>query len=105
MNTPWYDYVLRLKGRDSKRIAARRAGFDGSAFSRWSQGAKADPIFAVKFARAYGGNVLEALIATGLITEVEAGLTRVELTPAEALAKATPQELVEALHDQMGGVS
>lgn len=105
MNTPWYDYVLRLKGRDSRRTAAQRAGFDGSAFTRWSHGAKPDPIFAVMFARAYDGNVLEALVATGLITEVEAGLTRVELTPAEALAKATPRELVEALHDQMGGTA
>lgn len=105
MSTPWYDYVVRLKGRDNRRTAAARAGFDGSAFTRWSQGAKADPIFALKFTRAYGGNVLEALVATGLITEAEAGLTRVELTTAEALARATPAELAAALHEQIGGGS
>lgn len=55
------------------RDAARKAGFNQSAFTRWKGGAKADPEFVVKFARAFGLNVLEALVAAEVITQEEAG--------------------------------
>lgn len=55
------------------RDAAKKAGFNQSAFTRWKGGAKADPEFVVKFARAFGLNVLEALVAAEVITQEEAG--------------------------------
>lgn len=56
------------------RDAAKKAGFNQSAFTRWKSGAKADPEFVVKFARAFNLNVLEALVEAELITEEEASL-------------------------------
>ena len=67
MSTDWWDYVQDVIGDDSYTDAANRAGFDKSAFSRWRKGAKADPAFAVALARGYGANVLEALVAAGLM--------------------------------------
>ena len=55
------------------RDAAKKAGFNQSAFTRWKSGAKADPEFVVKFARAFNLNVLEALVEAEFITEEEAG--------------------------------
>ena len=54
------------------RDAAKKAGFNQSAFTRWKGGAKADPEFVVKFARAFNLNVLEALVEAEFITEDEA---------------------------------
>lgn len=54
------------------RDAAKQAGFNQSAFTRWKNGAKADPDFVVKFARAFHLNVLEALVEAEFITEAEA---------------------------------
>ena len=54
------------------RDAAKKAGFNQSAFTRWKGGAKADPEFVVKFARAFKLNVLEALVEAEFITEEEA---------------------------------
>lgn len=56
------------------RDAAKQAGFNQSAFTRWKNGAKADPDFVVKFARAFHLNVLEALVEAEFITEEEASL-------------------------------
>lgn len=71
--TRWWRYVKSLIGNDTFKAAASRAGFNQSAFSRWSRGAAADPAFAVKLARAYGVDVLEALVEAEFITEAEAG--------------------------------
>ena len=55
------------------RDAAKKAGFNQSAFTRWKGGAKADPEFVVKFARAFNLDVLEALVEAEFITPEEAG--------------------------------
>ena len=55
------------------RDAAKKAGFNQSAFTRWKSGAKADPEFVVKFARAFNLDVLEALVEAEFITPEEAG--------------------------------
>lgn len=73
-STNWWNYVEALIGEDTYSEAAAKAGFDKSAFTRWKQGARADADFAVKLARAYEANVLEALVSAGFITPEEAGM-------------------------------
>lgn len=68
----WYAYVLEVTRGMNAQTAARRAGLNPSAFTRWKGGLGADPKIVVQFARAHGLNVLEALAAAELITEDEA---------------------------------
>ena len=97
MATEWWNYVQSLIGGDSFKEAADRAGFDKSAFTRWKKGAKADPAFAVALARGYGVNVIEALVAAGLITSGEAGMTTVRLGVREALEEASDRSLIDEI--------
>lgn len=78
------------------RDAAKKAGFNQSAFTRWKNGAKADPEFVVKFARAFHLNVLEALVEAEFITENEANLTEVTVG-GPALADATNGQLLDEI--------
>ncbi|QNQ90753.1 hypothetical protein GP475_08945 [Corynebacterium poyangense] len=71
-NTRWWNYVTEVIGGSTYREAADRAGFDKSAFTRWKKGARADPDFVVKLARAYNTNVIEALVEAEFITKEEA---------------------------------
>ncbi|OFT67704.1 hypothetical protein HMPREF3147_00865 [Corynebacterium sp. HMSC05D03] len=86
------------------RDAAKKAGFNQSAFTRWKGGAKADPEFVVKFARAFNLNVLEALVEAEFITEEEASLgsnkgerlhATIHAFEAEALALNAASEIAE----------
>ena len=72
--TRWWQYIEPVISGMTMRDAAKKAGFNQSAFTRWKNGAKADPDFVVKFARAFHLNVLEALVEAGFITEEEASL-------------------------------
>ena len=94
-DTPWWSYIEKLIGTDTAQEAARRAGFDKSAFTRWKKGARADPDFVVKLARAYHGNVLEALVAAGFITEDEASLREVNPSRRDMLRELTDVELAD----------
>lgn len=76
------------------RDAAKQAGFNQSAFTRWKNGAKADPDFVVKFARAFHLNVLEALVEAEFITDKEANLKEVTVG-GPTLSDATNEELVK----------
>ncbi|MBE7338093.1 MULTISPECIES: helix-turn-helix transcriptional regulator [Corynebacterium] len=101
--TRWWKYVTQLIGNDSFKDAAEKARFDKSAFSRWKKGAKADPEFAVKLARAYGANVLEALVESGLISEDEAKLRQVRVGGV-LLTEANDHQLTdEVLHRLVHG--
>lgn len=95
--TSWWDYVQDLIDGDTARQAGKRAGFDSSAFSRWKRGASPEPAFAVRLARAYNGNVLEALIKADLITPEEADLRHVTQSRAELLRSLSDLDLAEAL--------
>lgn len=95
--TRWWKYVQRVIGDDTAREAATRAGFDKSAFTRWKNGARADPEFVLKLARAYGRNVLEALVEAEFLTEAEASLQQVERERDEVLKEAKPEELLQHL--------
>ncbi|NKS54749.1 hypothetical protein GS500_18155 [Rhodococcus hoagii] len=72
--TQWWRFVEELIGDDNAQEAAARAGFSKSNFTRWKQGARADPDFVVKLVRAYGGSVLDGLVAAGFITQSEASV-------------------------------
>lgn len=78
------------------RDAAKKAGFNQSAFTRWKNGAKADPDFVVKFARAFHLNVLEALVEAEFITESEANLKEVSVG-GPALPDSTNEQLLEEI--------
>lgn len=122
-NTRWWAYVEELIGQDNFKKASQKAGFNQSAFSRWKNGARADPDFVVKLARAYNANVLEALVEAEFITEKEAKIThvapRMDLTTIDAVdLVAELERRVRVLHhlidleeggdqkiiDQMGGL-
>lgn len=95
--TRWWKYVEKLIEGDTAQDAARRAGFDKSAFTRWKKGANADPEFVVKLARAYRANVLEALVEAEFITDSEASLRFVPVGKAEILRAAPIVELAEEI--------
>lgn len=77
--TRWWKYVLVVSDGAPGAEVARRAEFDPSAISRWRRGDRPDVASALKFARAYGRNVLEALVEAGEITETEAALHDVQV--------------------------
>lgn len=78
------------------RDAAKQAGFNQSAFTRWKNCAKADPDFVVKFARAFHLNVLEALVEAEFITKDEANLKQITVG-GPALSDATNEELLQEI--------
>ena len=101
--TQWWTYVLQVIGDDTQQEAARRCGFDKSNFTRWKNGANAEAAFAVKLARAYGVNVIQALVACGVLTEHEAQLRTVTEMPRETSARLTDQQLISELARRIDG--
>ena len=98
-NTRWWQYVSQVIGGSTYSEAAEKAGFDKSAFTRWKKGARADPDFVVKIARAYDVNVLEALVEAEFITDEEAALTTI--APQLDLAQVDAQELLDELQHRI----
>ena len=96
--TRWWQYIEPVISGMTMRDAAKKAGFNQSAFTRWKNGAKADPDFVVKFARAFHLNVLEALVEAEFLTEDEANLKQITVG-GPTLSDATNEELLkEFLH-------
>jgi hypothetical protein len=91
----WWKYVERVMDGDSALAAGRKVGIDGSSFTRWKKGEQPGVFFVTKFARAYGRNVLEALVAGGMITEQEAGLQSVQIGVDQLSTEALALELLE----------
>lgn len=92
--TRWWKYLSELMGEDTATNAAKKTGISASNFTRWKQGANADPEFVVKVARAYHANVLEALVAAEFITEEEAGTN-----DSAQQRRQVAQELEKRLND------
>ncbi|ALA68426.1 hypothetical protein CLAC_03270 [Corynebacterium lactis RW2-5] len=86
-------------GDDNNTEAAKKSGISSSNFTRWKKGARADPDFVVKVARAYDVNVLEALVEAEFITEEEAALTTV--APTLDLSQVDAQELIDELQHRV----
>ncbi|BAF54916.1 hypothetical protein cgR_1921 [Corynebacterium glutamicum R] len=80
-----------MNGQTAKE-AADQTGISASNFTRWKKGARADPDFVVKIARAYNANVLDALVKADFITEDEAKLT--EVSPTLDLTKVSGEDLM-----------
>lgn len=95
-STRWWDYITEIIGDSTYSQAATKAGFDKSAFTRWKKGARADPDFVVKIARAYDANVLEALVAAEFITEAEAKLREIKVGGI-TLNDATNEQLTDEI--------
>jgi transcriptional regulator with XRE-family HTH domain len=95
--TTWWAYVQTVAGDVQAKEIADRAGFDKSAVTRWKQGGNPDPLFAVKFARAFGRPVVEALAAGGLITPEEADMREV----AVGVSDLTNEELLDELRERL----
>lgn len=101
--TDWHRYVMRLIGDDNAQVAAEKCGITPSSFSRWKHGQAADPRNVVLVARAYGGNVLEALVAAGFITSEEAGLQLVQFGAEEAVRSVASGVLLDELRARLAG--
>lgn len=82
------------------RDAAHQAGFNQSAFTRWKSGARADPEFVVKFARAFDLNVLEALVEAEFITEDEAGIQEISVG-GPLLKRASSKQLTQEVQKRL----
>ena len=89
--------MLENVGDDNQQRIADRAGFDKSNLSRWKKGARPDVEFVVRLARAYGANVLDALVASDYIEQREAGTKRVPVGKRQALSEAALDEILEEI--------
>lgn len=67
---------MQVAGSATPSEIARRVGLTPSSVSRW-QISTPKPETAAAFARAYGRPLLEALIAAGVLTAEEAGVTEI----------------------------
>lgn len=76
----WDTYVRRRAGDSTPQTAiAKKVGVSQKTVSRWQHGDLPSPAQAAAVAIAYGGNVLEAFVAAGLITAEQAQMN----TPQE----------------------
>jgi transcriptional regulator with XRE-family HTH domain len=80
--TSWSRYVKRTSRNASGSEIEAVTGIGQSTVSRWLVSATLpSPAHAAKFAHSYGGNVLEAFVAAGFLTEEEAGIPPREEEP------------------------
>lgn len=91
-------------GDDTATKAAKKTGISASNFTRWKQGANADPEFVVKVARAYKVNVLRALVEANFITEEEAGFIKKQPGQTEAHLYESLQKLKNIIEESEGVV-
>lgn len=94
--TRWWKYLQGLMGDQSQLEAANHIGISKSNITRWKNGAPAAPEFVVKVARAYGANVLHALVEAEFITREEADLHEVPVGGVP-LHAATDEQLATEL--------
>ena len=100
--TRWWTYLRGLMGNDNATEAAKKSDISSSNFTRWKKGARADPDFVVKIARAYNTNVLEALVAAEFITDEEAALTTI--SPTIDLADIDSTTLIDELQHRVNTI-
>lgn len=79
----WWNYVQTVAGNVQAKDIADVVGIDKSNVTRWKQGSRPAVEFVLKFARAYGRPVIEALAESGFITDAEAGIREVKIGTAE----------------------
>lgn len=89
-------------GDQTQLEAANQIGISKSNITRWKDGARAAPDFVVKVARAYGANVIEALVEAEFITEEEADLREVRVGGL-LLSESNDDELVGEVRKRLTG--
>lgn len=95
----WYRSVV---GDDAENAVAQRSGVRQTTLNRQLRQDSLSAESAVKIARAYGSDLLEALVAVGLIGAPEAVQIRADvdidrILAAEGLARATDVELAQEI--------
>lgn len=70
---PWWRYVMRVAGTDVQKDIAKTGKVDHATVNRWANGAAPSFGSVVSFARAYHRPVVEALVASGLLSESDVG--------------------------------
>lgn len=103
-STRWWTYLSEVMGDDTATKAAKKTGISASNFTRWKQGANADPEFVVKVARAYKVNVRRALVEANFITEEEAGFIKEQPGQTEAHLYESLQKLKNIIEESEGVV-
>jgi transcriptional regulator with XRE-family HTH domain len=95
----WWEYVQRHAPGDTQASIAAAAGVTGPTVSRWSTGKQGvDPRAAAAFARAYRRPVLEAFVAAGFLTAVEA---KARPTAAPDYSQLSNDELLRLVRGRM----
>lgn len=95
----WYRSVV---GDDAENAVAQRSGVRQTTLNRQLRQDTLSAESAVKIARAYGADLLEALVAVGLIkapeaVEIRANVDIDRILAAEGLARATDVELAQEI--------
>lgn len=87
----WASYVADIANGDRQIDIAARSGIDQTTISRWlnEQRGRMRAETVVQFARAYDANVLEALVAAGVITSAEAGVPARARVDVSTIATST----------------
>lgn len=98
--SPWWAYVQKIAGGARQLDIASHVGIDNSHITRWKQGYPPSVQFVTKFARAYGVNVQEALVAAEMITPEEAELRDVIV---EDVSRMSTDTLLEELRRRTKG--
>lgn len=88
----WYD---RVTGEDSINLVSKRAGINQSTLNRQYSADRLEPPLVVAIARAYGADVIEALIIQGLLDRDD---VRADRLP-EVMQSLERQEVINSLTD------
>lgn len=94
----WWDYVEHTAPGALQKEIAVDAGVDQSTVSRWKKGGAPDPEGVITFARTRGRSPVEALLAAGLITELEA---KAKPRAPINLDEITDEQLLELLRRRL----
>jgi len=92
--TRWWKYVQGVAGDTQAKDIADHVGIDKSNVTRWKQGGKPAVDFVLKFARAYGRPVVEALADAEYITDAEAAVREVKVGADELSDVELARELL-----------
>ena len=94
----WAEYFTRLTRGETQTQIGKRIGVDQTTVGRWLRNEKkpTDAGTVAHAAQTYGGNVLEAFVAAGFLTEEEAGIPPKPLLEFADLIDADPDLSPEA---------
>ncbi|PWJ22816.1 hypothetical protein ATK17_0014 [Branchiibius hedensis] len=94
----WWEYVEQVAKTSRQRDISDRSGIDAANVSRWKGGHIPKAEMVAEFARAYGRPVLEAFVAAGFLTPMEA---KERPAAAPSLGSLTDEELLDEIRKRM----